>query len=189
MSSATLLLPVAGLIAATVAASLWLDGIAALPYFPIEVSRMLASGVGATRVFQAYVVAVTLYYGYYNWWHLAMGVCVLGVSLFDDVSHYAVHMGCVGAMVALVVARTWREPARLSVVVSALALYVVRIGIKVVAVLVQDRAQPWAGVVALEMRVQQLMFDARGATPETLVLLRLGGVLQIIVFLLFATVV
>ncbi len=188
-ASASLFYPVVGLIASTIAASLILDnGLTTLPYFPIEVSRMLATGVWATRTFQAYLALVLLYYTYYfNAWHLAIGACVVGISVFDDKHYYEIHMAFVVAMIGLVVARVYNSPDKLLVVGSAIALYTLRMAMKGAAVLVQERHGPSLGFVGVVSRAQQLMMDGKGATPETLVILMLGGVLQYLTFVLFST--
>jgi hypothetical protein len=188
-AGASLFYPIVGLIACTVAASLFLDnGLTTLPYFPIEISRMLATGIWATRTFQVYLGLVLLYYMYYfNVWHLAIGACVVGISIFDDKQYYEIHMAFVAAMIGLVVARVYDSPDKLVVVGSALALYGLRLAIKGTAVLVQERAGPGLGLLGLISRTQQMMMDGQGATPATLVLLKLGGVIQWLVFALFGT--
>jgi hypothetical protein len=169
-----------GLLASTIAASLVLDnGLVTLPYFPIEISRMLATGPWASRVFLTYVALFTAYCGASNPWHLSMGLLVLGVGLFDDVHHRAIHMGCVYALIVLVAWRVWLlSPDKLGVVGCAILLYACRIAMKIIAVWVQDRADLPDGMVAFHDRVLQLMMDGKGATPETMIMLMVGGLLQ-----------
>jgi hypothetical protein len=72
-----------------------------LPYWPCEISRCLAVSKRAKIFAWAAVVPVLFYHWF---WHLAFGPAdvmalgVLGVLLFDDFSHWLLHIGSVAIL-------------------------------------------------------------------------------------------
>ncbi len=181
-----MLLAVSLLLLGTIAAALLLDGQPA-PYFPIELSRLLATGVYAEWTFRLGLL-VLLAAHVHEPWVLAAGACVLGVSLFDDARYFVAHMVCVYAMIALVGVRALRSPATLHVFGVAVALYAVRIGLKALALAAyEDMPVPWT-VGAFVSRAQDVMLGQHAMqSAMTRLAFQAGGVIQWMVFLLLST--
>ena len=106
-----------------------------LPYFPIELSRILASGPAAEWTFRGGLVALVLLHAAEEGaWFLLGALAVLGISVFDDVQWYALHMTCLWAAFAAVGWRVWAESERLYYFLGALLLYGLRLVLVVPAV-------------------------------------------------------
>ncbi len=183
-------LPVLCLIAATCAARWWLDDRRTLPYFPIEISRQLATGHHAANVFLCILIIIAFVYGYSDPWRLLACVCTFGVVAVPDNVSWLGHMACVWTLLGLVAVRTVWLAATASIVpvVVALALYAVRILIKVAAL------NYWEGIALLDVkrlftRSQEIMTNDRPTQHEWVLLaFQLGGVIQWTAFLLMASV-
>lgn len=177
-----LLYPVAGVLIATIGAALLKDDTRKRPYFPCEISRLLASGDWALRTFQVGVVFVGLVYGWQSVWHALAMACCLALSVFDDVRHWALHMVWVGAMVTSVSLHALNEPWRISIIMLAIGFYMLCVLIRMATLFWLD------GVPLLRLlhRGQEIMYTGKTQHPLTLHAFRLGGLFQWTVFLLLA---
>jgi hypothetical protein len=178
-----LILPFVGILVATIAASFLGDGPGKRPYFPIEVSRMLASGVWAQRTFQVGVLFAFFLYGLESKWHAIALVCCAGVSVFDDVTYWALHMAWCGGMALAVFLHALGDSWRLTVFFCALIVYGVRMAAKGWVLIVLEQA---TGLEDAVRKSKAIMYTGVVRHPWTLVVFQGAGVVQWIVFLLFA---
>jgi hypothetical protein len=165
-----LLYPVASVLIATIGAALFKDDTRKHPYFPCEVSRLLATGDWALRTFQVGVVFVGLVYGWQSVWHALAMACCLGLSVFDDVRHWLLHMMWVWGMIASVILQAVGEPWRAAIVTLALGLYGLRVVVRAVALFYLDGVP----IRRLLPHAQAVMYTGKTKHPWTLYAFRLG---------------
>lgn len=175
------------LLIVTILTRLYLDDRATLPYFPIEVSRMLATGPAATSAFLVVVCLIALFTD--DLWHRVACVCVTGVAMVPDNKYWLGHMACVWALLLLVIASVWHADASSQwTVAAALGLYGLRTLIKSI-VLVRYEGLPWYDLKQHHQRSQEIMLNTR-TTLYTPVMYAhyVGGLLQWASFLLLSSV-
>jgi hypothetical protein len=178
----------------------------AVPYFPIEVSRTAAAGPWSQRVFTAGVLSLggTLLVtgGGANASTLAIWLSLVVIALFDDVYHWTLHMlgvAGLGATVAtlLVGSRHWQHDT--CVLGLAAVLYLARLAMKALAVWHFEPHDPrWSPDASPDALLyplqhcfrlsQDIMYHGGGGghAEATLLVFRLCGVLQWVVFWLFS---
>ena len=190
-------------VAAVMYAALFIDK--RLPYWPIEISRMAASGPAALSVFRAGVtlLLVTIIYGEGS--HLAtwLWVALMQIAWLDDVTSFAGHMAGVVqlGLTCAVQAYAVGQPA-LWPFCAAAVIFVSRLWLKAYACVCEDMADrryqlsqfdSVAKVVAYVQHLmhigKDIMMGAREAKTTTgRVAFRFGGVGQWLVFVLLGSV-
>ena len=183
MHSAVLIHLVATVVGVQLAA-LYVDG--AVPYWPIEVSRMAASGPVASSVFLAgaLTLGATLHLcGQMTRMNVAMWIALVVIARFDDINHLKLHMAGVAALGAIGIASMIRNSAAILPLTVAIALWGFRIVVKVMAVMVFERR---TSIVEAGKHAQTIMMQGPKGTcmlPEhTMPAFYVGGVLQWVVF-------
>jgi hypothetical protein len=171
------------------------------PYFPIELSRMLATSRLTEWTFR--VLLFTILYQQWaviTWLRLITWWCVFAVGLFDDVRFYKTHMAAVWSMalcigVQCVLADNWAV--RLAVYGVAMCLFVLRTLIKWLAVELLEPCdyvpishahlyvQATSRFVHQHRVSQHIMFTGKPSHPLTLRVFQVAGVMQWIALYLF----
>jgi hypothetical protein len=171
---------IATLIGLTILSALYVDG--KVPYFPIEVSRLLASGWAAwsTFVFGLAYIGIKLFI-FGPWKLLPTWFCIVGIAVFDDVSNWALHMTFVGLMAGTIVIRSIMSPQRLFVILCAAFVYASRLVLKLGAMVVLEGE--WTTAYGLE-----IMYTGQTKSPHTLLIFRVCGVLQWVSFWMLASI-
>ncbi len=180
-------IPVLILIVATIAARRWLDDWQTLPYFPIELSRMLATGPWATWVFRITLALIAIVYARADPWRAAACFCALGVSVVRDDVSWLGHMVFVWGLLLVAVARVWvANRAAQYVVLLALVTYAARIVLKVNA-LARCGEVGWTELRRSFAYSQEIMTGARRIRNDDVrSAFQLGGLLQWLAFLQLA---
>jgi hypothetical protein len=174
--------PVLALLCVTVATRLWLDDRRTLPYFPIEISRMLATGPWAKRVFILGLGLLMVFYAHDKPVYLIVCGEVLGLALVDDSVSWLGHMIFVWAMLGTIAIRAWTN-GRTAAFLAAMALYGMRVLFKAVALW-----QAGHGFFAFN-KTLELMFTGKFPNDTVELAFQVSGVVQWTVFGLLATLV
>lgn len=169
-----------------------------VPYFPIEVSRTIASGPLPTLVFRLGVWSLGLSLCWtrtLTWNTAALWLSVVWIAEFDDVRHWALHMMGVGMLFAACTFSSvqHRGTAALLPLGAAFTIYVLRILLKLAAVLLflveewpMSNGTPSTTLVNVGRvgfdKSMDIMYRGAVACPRSyehvLPMFKLGGVLQ-----------
>lgn len=178
-----------------------------LPYFPIEISRILASGPYALWSFRlALFIFPVVHVPNHGWWLVITSFLVLGITIFDDVNHYKLHLTNVIVVLVFVAYRVLiTRPEQLFLVVFAFLLYFARVILLVIVVGVYEFDNPdwyrigsWCGpresrrnhIDALQQLWSLKMKIAYGhhkpRHQRIMLVFRFAGLMQWTVFILMA---
>jgi hypothetical protein len=149
------------------------------PYYPIEVSRMLAQSSVATGLF-AFIVSVPLVVGHVVPTTGAL-VSVAGVAVIvvaSDVDYYVAHMLGVGVIGVGVLMKAL-ETNNVALVPLAAVIWTLRIVFKLVTVWLFEEAET---VWDIPSRAQSIMLHGNPKSAWTLAAFKLGGFGQWLVF-------
>lgn len=156
------------------------------PYFPIEISRILASGPHAYWSFVIPVIAC-LPIVPHNLYALLSWICIVGIAVVDDKTSWQLHMLFVAGLMSVAVIKAFASQEQLFIIGMAFFLYAIRIVFKVAAVLLFYNAKTLSDVKDVSI---QIMFGTiQPANSAMLLAFQLGGVLQWIVLVLVGSVI
>lgn len=164
---------IVGVIASTLLAGI-LDGKA--PYFPIEISRVLATCPTAWRVFVMGFVVLVPWIP--DWWSGLAWLCVMGIAIMDDERYWGLHMTFLGFLGCTILAKCRNIPVSWPFLALAIGLYILRIVLKGLACLLFERIP----IQSLLAKAMVIMLTGKTKSTLTLLIFQLGGVLQWIVF-------
>jgi hypothetical protein len=159
----------------------WFDNKSNIPYFPIEVSRILASSESAYwSFFVGLLIILFTSLDYSSPWQVCAWLIVMGIAIFDDRQFWLLHMLLVGCLLALVLAKAMGSTNQIYLLCMAMCLYAIRLVFKVGALYFLE------GVALSDCKeaALQIMFGSRSAArlhSGTVVAFQLGGLLQWIV--------
>lgn len=162
-----------------------------VPYFPIEISRMGASGRVALATFQSFAIGlfgllVVVKEQDWNLWLLALSFAA--IAFFDDANHFKVHMTAVLALVTCLGVRAASNPAsfhqNMWVMATGIGIYLSRVLIRLFALWWFESAVP----PKIFYMGQDIMYRGSAACthPATLHFFRVSGLLQWVVFAVFS---
>lgn len=174
--------PVLALLCVTVATRLWLDDRRTLPYFPIEISRMLATGPWAKLVFILGVGLLAWYRVQYNTAHFLVCACMIGLALVDDSVSWLGHMVFVWMMLGTIAVSAWHN-GRTVAFIATMGLYGLRVLFKAIAM-----RQAGYGFFAFNKGLE-LMLTGKFPNDTIELAFQVGGLVQWTVFGLLATLV
>ena len=167
-----------------------------LPYFPIEVSRMAASGPVALLTFR--IGCTTLFLttwaidGFPSYNIILLCVSLAVIAIFDDVRSLLGHMlGILGLAVCASI-QVWSKPLLVwTCLVPAAAIYLLRVILKAYFIHFWERRQPFRLLFNVHVQEENvlygvdLMFGKRKFVyAETEMIFELGGFLQWVVFVI-----
>lgn len=169
-----------------------------LPYYPIEISRMAATGDLNKILFPISIISL----GLTLWLTGDFRKCLLSwvglviLSVFDDKKFLLLHMlGVFVMVIGVIVIGFNSSTADLVIVMCALMLYVVRIALRVIVVCSLEYEQGGNLIdilFVIKDRMQQIMYVGAAACKypqHTLMVFRVCGVLQWIIFMMFLSIV
>ena len=141
-----------------------------LPYFPIEISRAMASSKEALLVIR--VTSPFLWFLCQNWYDRAAWACFLVVAFFDDVNYWVPHMIGVAGMAAVTARLVLGTDGTLFWI--AAALYAFRAALRYASVWLVEGVPP----ARVHQRVREI--ERTGYTPSPFVLnaFRVSGFIQ-----------
>lgn len=155
------------------------------PYFPIEISRILASGPHAYWSFVLPVLFIVPFIPF-NMYTFTSWLCILGIAAIDDKTSWSLHMLFVAGLMIIATIKAIALRDNLFILCMAFSLYGARIVFKVAAVFLFHHA-PMSRAKDVCM---QIMFGTiQPANQATLLAFQLGGVLQWIVLALIGIVI
>ena len=165
----------------------------ALPYWPIEVSRMAASGPVALQRFQwgMTLLGVTLLAsGELSAINGALWAALVIIAWVDDVTSWAIHMVGVALMGVVVAWQVWTNARTHTWALGAAGfIYGIRVVAKAAAVVWYELPPSGVTMEAVFARSMDIMQGrAKCHAPVSLFVFQAGGVLQWVVFLLFSAV-
>lgn len=171
------------MIVAVQLAALFVDR--AVPYWPIEVSRMAASGWLASRVFVAGAVTlgVTMYMvDSLSAMNAAVWAAIVVIAVFDDIAYYKTHMAGVALLGVIGIAGIRGKPEATLPLVAAIMLWGFRLVLKVGAVLAYEPVHTFVQAGQLAQRIMMTGPAACANAKNTMPAFFIGGVLQWVVF-------
>lgn len=154
------------------------------PYFPIEVSRCIASNHVATSIFVYGSIAVACFAMVIGSEHVLTAVALLFIGYYDDVQHWAMHMVGVG-LLGIAAASLAYQQQNIAIIASVVVLYGARLVVKFVAVVVYEGVSPW-DLSAVASAGFNIMYTGKCLAWQTLFAFKLCGVMQWIVFVIIA---
>ena len=159
-----------------------------LPYFPIELSRMAASGPTANLVFRCCTLLPTTYVfdGPPSPTTLLLCLSIAIVALFDDVRSLAIHMlGVLGIFYCACIQAYNRPVLLYTCLIPACIIYIVRIILKGLVVHFLERKQNMATLCDVDVQRGNVIYGAdimygrkKAKYTETTMIFILGGFLQ-----------
>ncbi len=179
-------------IVATAAAALLYGNV---PYFPIEISRLAASGHWASHIFKWGLAVIPILFFVFP---ISSGDPVLVfiflnlqlVTFWNDVDHWFIHMlGVVGMGISATVhvLLTW-TPEKAFILLIAIVIWMVRLILKATMVVLYEAPEKYTPY-SVGKRSVSIMYTGKCNNPYTLQVFKLCGVLQWIVFALIMTVI
>lgn len=169
-----------------------------VPYFPIEVSRMAASGPVALLVFRigccSLLITTSVFDGTPSPTILLLCISLAVIAVVDDVTSWIVHMmGVLGLFVSACIQVHSKPVLLYTCLLPAGLIYITRVILKGLAVHFLERKQTMATLFDSDVMrgnviyAADIMFGKRKAIyTETALLFSLGGFLQWVVFLFLA---
>ncbi len=166
-----------------------------VPYFPIEISRLAASGWLASHIFKWGLSILPIAYFLFSttrvqpvFWAIFIGLQF--VTFWDDVNHWFVHMFgvvIIGISAIVHVVSTWSNKQAIILSIAA-CIWVIRLILKFTMVVLFERPTTYAPY-SIAITAMSIMYDGKCNNPFTLHVFRLCGVLQWIVFVLIGMIV
>lgn len=156
------------------------------PYFPIEISRVLATGPHA---YWSFIVTTLLLFPWvpHTWSAMTSWACVLGIGIVDDKTSWLVHMLFVAGIFVAATAAAMSSREHLFILCVAACLYMARLVFKAGAVALFE-LQSWS-LAAIKDRSMHIMYGTAVCKSQaTLLVFQLGGVLQWVVLWLVSRV-
>jgi hypothetical protein len=155
------------------------------PYYPIEVSRMLAQSHGATLLF-ATIMSFPLAFGYVTQTNGALisigGVVVIGIA--DDVNYFIIHMIGVCIIGAGMLLRSWELNNFMPVLLCAV-IWSARLVVKLATVYLFEEATD--DIWNILRLAQRIMLNGGANSRWTMGAFRLAGLGQWLVFWIAAS--
>ncbi len=179
-------------IVATGAASLLYGNV---PYFPIEISRLAASGRIASHIFKFGLAIIPALYVLFpissdDPVMLFAFLSLQLVTFWNDVDHWFIHMLGVGGIcisVTVHVLLTWTR-VKVFILIVAAVIWTVRLILKALMVVLYEKPEKYT-LYSVGMTAGSIMYTGKCNNPYSLHVFRVCGVLQWVVFALFMTII
>jgi hypothetical protein len=161
------------------------------PYFPIEISRCLASNAFVTRTFFFALAALPVAASRFDRLsladvtraHVITYAALWAIAGFDDVEHWALHMLGVALLGVGALRMAWTHN-KMDVIVVAGLVYASRLVLKVVVLVWFEGVRSLHEIGAVAANI---MYTGQCVSPHTLTVFKACGVLQWGVFVIVST--